>query len=281
MSLDPLTVAALVAIGLVGGLVGGLLGIGGSIIFIPAMAQLLGGGRQELFVVWSAVTLITNVFVGAGGAFGHWRSRRIILPAVWRIVPLGTAAAILGVQIADYLGGRALWILFGGVVCYMAYDSVMKLLHRSEPSALQSGDTLGSIRLTWPRVSAVSVPVGLFVGITGGGGGVFCVPGQQMFMGLPQKNSIANSSVAMIALSSVAAVVRNMKPLPEGIDHSMPLILAAILVPPAMIGAFYGGHLTHRLPDRLVRIVFLGFLLWTAYKSLLPKVTCRDWSVGG
>lgn len=281
MNLDPLTISILVAVGLVGGLLGGLLGIGGSIVFIPAMGQLLGSGRKDMFVVWSAVALICNVFVGAGGAFGHWRNRRIIPQVVKRIVPLGTAAAIVGVLAANVLDGRVLWLIFGAVVCYMAYISVLKLFHKSESAAIRSGDDLGSINITWPRVSAVAAPAGFLAGIIGIGGGIFSVPSQQMLMHMPQKNAIANSSITMIVFCSIAAIMRNLSPLPAGVTHADPLKLAAILVPPALVGAFLGGHLTHRLPDRLVRALFIGFLVWTAYKSFVKEADIpgllRDW----
>jgi uncharacterized membrane protein YfcA len=272
MNLETWNVSLLAAVGFIGGLLGGILGIGGSIIFIPAMSQLLSVGQPGEFRVWSAVALICNVFVGAGGAFGHWRNHRIIPQVIKRIAPLGTVAAIVGVLAANVLDSRVLWLIFGAVVAYMACDSVLRLVRKKESAAIRSGDALGLINVGWPRVTAVATPAGLLAGLIGIGGGIFSVPSQQMLMNMPQKNAIANSSVTMIIFCAIAAAVRYATlELPQGVTQADPLILAAILVPPALVGAFLGGHLTHRLPDRLVRVVFIGFLLWTAYKSFIAE----------
>ena len=269
MELDLAKGAILVLVGLVAGTTGGLLGIGGSVIFIPAMDQLLAGGSEGLYVLWAATALICNVFVGAGAAVGHYRNRRVIPKVVKMIVPLGVAAAVVGVLAANFLDAKVLWLVFGAVVCYMIHNNLRKLLGKVEPAALSAGAELDPRKVNVPRASAVALPTGFLAGMLGIGGGIYSVPSQQIFLHMPQKNAIANSSATMIVFCAIAAVVRNVTmTLPEGFTHWDPVRLAALLVPSAIIGAYVGGHLTHKLPDRLVRSLFVGFLLWTAYKCL-------------
>jgi len=264
--------ATLVGVGLLAGMVGGMLGIGGSVIFIPALGQLF---PQTGYGVFAAAALICNVFVGAGGAVGHWRNRRVILQVVRLIVPLGVVAALAGVFAANALEkrlDRVLWLVFGAVCCYMLYNNARRLLRRHQPAAMSAGEAVDPKKVNLPRTLPVALPAGFLAGMLGIGGGVYSVPSQQLFLGMPQKNAIANSSATMIVFCLIAAVVKNLTlALPPGGSHWHPLALAGLLVPPAVVGAFIGGHLTHRLPDRLVRGIFTAFIAWTIYKCFFAK----------
>jgi uncharacterized membrane protein YfcA len=267
------TVVILIVTGLIAGMGGGMLGIGGSVIFLPILGRVFPDTSYNIF---AAAALICNVFVGLGGAVGHYRNRRVIARVVKLILPLGVLGAVAGVLAANTLGhhglDKVLWGIFGIVVCFMVYDNARRLLGRSHPPALAAGDDLSSLRITVPRVSAVALPTGFLAGMLGIGGGTYSVPGQQMFLAVPQKNAIANSSATMVVFCAIAAVVKNFTvSLPEGMSHWAPITLAALLVPSAMVGAFLGGHLTHKLPDRLVRALFTAFLAWTAYECLFSK----------
>jgi len=266
-------VAVLIVTGLVAGIGGGMLGIGGSVIFLPILGRVFPDASYNVF---AAAALICNVFGGMGGAIGHYRNRRVIVSVVKRIIPLGIVAAIAGVLAANTLGrhglDKVLWGVFGAVVCFMVYNNVRKLFGRGHPAALDAGDDLASLRVTLPRVSAVAVPTGFLAGMLGIGGGTYSVPGQQIFLDMPQKNAIANSAATMVVFCSIAAVVKNLTvSLPDGMTHWAPIHLAALLVPSALVGAYIGGHLTHKLPDRLVRALFTAFLAWTAYECVFSK----------
>ena len=272
----------LIGTGLVAGIGGGMLGIGGSVIFIPVLGTVF---PKVPYGVFAAAALICNVFVGAGGAVGHYRNRRVIPKVVRMIIPLGIVAAVVGVLMANTLEDKgldeALWVIFGVVVCYMACNNVRKLFHRGEPAALDAADTLDPKKVSLPRVSAVALPTGFLAGMLGIGGGTYSVPSQQLILDMPQKNAIANSSATMIVFCAIAAVVKNVTlPLPGELSHWDPPLLAAVLVPSALFGAFIGGHLTHKLPDRLVRGLFVCFLGWTAYKCFFVKVNLPE-MIGG
>ena len=44
------------------------------------------------------------------------------------------------------------------------------------------------------------------------------------------------------------------------------LTLTALLAPAAMLGSYFGGHLTHMLPLKIVRSVFIGLMLLAAIR---------------
>lgn len=273
MELNFIDVLLLGLVGLIGGGLGGLLGIGGSIIFIPLMDQIFHGrlsAQGGAYNLWAATALLSNVFVGGGAAVSHWRNRRILPRAVKMIVPLGIAGAIVGVAVRVQLPPEALWVVFGVVAIYMAIRNLQRLWKRQETKAIDSDRSCDLPKLTWLRMTPVASITGFLSGILGIGGGVFSVPAQQLFIDIPQKNAIANSAATMPVFCAIAAIM-SLAALPEELSWVTAITLAGVLVPSALIGAFVGGHLTHRAPDVPIRMAFVALLLWTAYKGLLLK----------
>jgi len=273
----------LLAVGLLAGVVGGMLGVGGSIVFIPALGQLF---PEVGYGVYAAAALVCNVFVGLGSVVGHWRQRRIIAQVVKLILPLGAAAAVLGVLAANALErlklDKLLWAVFGAVIAYMLYDNMRRLFERRERAAMSADAELDPRKVNLLRAVPVAVPTGFLGGLLGIGGGVFSVPSQELFLHMPQKNAIANSSTTIVVFSAIAALVKNLTvALPAGLSHWHPLLLAGVLVPPAVVGALIGSRLTHALPDRLVRGLFAAFLAWTVYQCFFQKVNLPELLRGG
>ena len=80
-------------IGLVMGLTGGLLGIGGSVVMIPAMT-LAFGENQHLY---QASSMICNFFVAIASLVAHRRAD-VLEPGTLRwMIPAGIVAILLGV----------------------------------------------------------------------------------------------------------------------------------------------------------------------------------------
>ena len=53
-------------------------------------------------------------------------------------------------------------------------------------------------------------------------------------------------------------------------------MLAGLLTPTAMIGSHFGGHLTHRLNVKWVRVAFIALMVLSVYKMFTPKAKPRD-----
>jgi uncharacterized membrane protein YfcA len=114
---------AAVALGFAGGAVGGMLGVGGGILFVPALAIFLGEPQIEA----EATSLVAIVPVAIAGA---WRQRAYgnlrLGDAIWIGVlsPLGAAA---GVVIANAVSQRVLELSFAALVLVVA----AQLTHRA------------------------------------------------------------------------------------------------------------------------------------------------------
>ena len=108
--------------GLAGGVVGGLLGVGGGILFVPALAIFL----DETQVQAEATSLLAIVPVALVGTwrqhrFGNLRLRDgVVLGA---LSPLGVA---VGVVIANAVSQRVLELAFAALVLFVAFQLVRR-----------------------------------------------------------------------------------------------------------------------------------------------------------
>jgi uncharacterized membrane protein YfcA len=107
---------AAAAFGLAGGVVGGLLGVGGGILFVPALAIFL----DEPQIGAEATSLLAIVPVAAAGAwrqtdYGNVDLRDGVLIGI--LSPLGVAA---GVVIANAVSQRTLEIAFAVLILFIA-----------------------------------------------------------------------------------------------------------------------------------------------------------------
>jgi uncharacterized membrane protein YfcA len=124
-------------LGLVGGVVGGALGVGGGLLFVPALALVLGLSQVEA----EATSLLAVIAVGIVGAwrqygYGNVRRRDGALMGV-----LSVAGVAAGVALANILPERALKLLFAAVMLYFSVSLFRRALRVSSPV---TGDTLNS-----------------------------------------------------------------------------------------------------------------------------------------
>lgn len=114
--------AALIAVA--GGLAGGLVGVGGGVLFVPALTIFLGLGQVEA----ESTSLMMIVIVALVGAFrqnsyGNVRIREAIVIGV--LSPLGV---LIGVVVSNAVSQRALELSFAALVLFVAYQLIRRAL---------------------------------------------------------------------------------------------------------------------------------------------------------
>ena len=92
------------------------------------------------------------------------------------------------------------------------------------------------------------------------------VPAQQSFLKLPLKMSIANSATTILFSSVVGAFYKAQGLNDHGTSWSDALLMAAMLTPTAMIGAWFGAAKSHLWPVSTVRIAFALLLAYSIYR---------------
>jgi uncharacterized protein len=243
----------LLGIGLVAGCIGGMLGIGGSVIMIPAMTWFFGIAQH----LYQGAAMIVNFFVVLPAVYQHHRARAILWPVVKVTIPTAVLGVVAGVWLSSghwfhgpnerYLAG-----LFGAFLLYEAANNVKRLFSSRR---LPDIDEAAARNLPkWKTGLTVGVPAGLVGGLLGVGGGAVAVPMQQAFLKMPLRRAIANSATTIILVSVFGAVYKNYTNVQAGIPLQDSLRLAAFMVPTGMIGGFIGGRLAHTMPRGLLRL---------------------------
>jgi uncharacterized membrane protein YfcA len=116
----------------VGGAVGGLLGVGGGIIFVPALVIFLGDSQLEA----SATSLLAIVPVAI---IGTWRQHRHGNVKIRDGIVLGLLSipgVAIGVVVANAVPQRALELGFAALLLFVASQVLRRALRpQSEPDA--------------------------------------------------------------------------------------------------------------------------------------------------
>ncbi len=112
---------------LAGGMTGGLVGVGGGVLFVPALTVCLGLSQVE----GESTSLLMIVVVAIVGAYrqngyGNVRLREAMI--VGALSPLGV---LVGVGLANHVSERALQLAFAALALFMAAQLVRRA--RSAP----------------------------------------------------------------------------------------------------------------------------------------------------
>ena len=116
--------------------------------------------------------------------------------------------------------------------------------------------------LTPPRAVLVGIVGGSFSGLFGLGGGIVMVPLLTSLGGLTQRRASAYSLAAILPAAIVGSI-------PYLTHDAVDLISAALLVAGSVVGAAYGARLLARVPEALLRWLFVGVLVAGIVRSLL------------
>jgi uncharacterized membrane protein YfcA len=125
--MDAGSVAAAAAVGFAGGVTGGLLGVGGGVLFVPALVFFLGLSQLS----GESTSLLAIVPVAAVGAwrqrsYGNLRLRDAILIGV-----LSAPGVVIGTALANALPERVLKLSFAALQLFFAYGLAKRALDRN------------------------------------------------------------------------------------------------------------------------------------------------------
>lgn len=270
-------VLVLAGIGSLAGTFGGLLGVGGSVIMIPAMLLLFGPRHgMEAQHLYMAAAMIVNIFVAAPSAYRHNKAGAMLPPILKIMIPAAILGSVTGVFISNipaFSGAGSLWLsrIFGGFLLYVAGYNFWRLLSKTSMPEVTPRTAREISKL---RIALIGLPVGLSGGLLGIGGGALAVPLQQIVLRIPLRRAIANSSLNVFFVSIFGATLKNYtlsqhfyRP-GEPFNVIQSLGIAAVLIPTAFAGGYIGGFLTHWLPRGWLRAAFICLMLYGGYRLL-------------
>ncbi len=116
-----------VLIAVAGGVAGGLVGVGGGVLFVPALAVFLGLSQVEAEST-SLLMIVIVALVGAArqNSYGNVNLREALLIGV--LSPIGV---LIGVAVANNVSERVLQLSFAALALFMA----LQLIRRARSAA--------------------------------------------------------------------------------------------------------------------------------------------------
>lgn len=258
--------------GIAAGLFGSLVGLGGGILIVPLLTLVF-----DLPLLTAIGVSLVCVIVTSGAAAGVYLERRVANLRLGMTLELFTAVGALGgATIAFLIPERVLAALFGGLLAYVAVTMVRRREPADDPGSLVADEPAASTfaaSLSAPgyRVRNVgpgavgSVFAGVVSALLGIGGGTVKVPVMHVLMGVPLRVATATSNLMIGITASAGAIVYLLR---GGID---PYVAAPTAVG-VFLGASLGSRVAHRIDLRLLRLLFVVVLVYTAWQMLQRAV---------
>ena len=189
-------IATLSVIGLVMGLFGGMLGLGGSVIMIPAMVMVFGE-NQHLF---QASAMICNFLVGASSLAAHWKAQTLTKPVLKFLIPMAIVGILLGVAMSNLplFEGQNSYLLTRCFGVFLIYVLIYNCWRLFQPPMLAASDPDGHLPQRYPIAAAITgLATGLGAGLLGIGAGTISTPLQQTLLKAPIKRAMSNSAATI------------------------------------------------------------------------------------
>ena len=183
-----------------------------------------------------------------------------------RLELFAVTGAIGGVAVALVVPERAVAGAFAtflfGVAATLLRDAVRRRPAPGpvDPRRIDAGSSTGSGPVAGDRLGrgiAGAVAAGLLAGLFGIGGGIVLVPVMHLLMGVPLRVATATSAVVVGVTATSAALAYLVR---DGID----VVVAGPVVLGSVAGAWSGARLAPRVDPRLLRLLLVGILVYSA-----------------
>lgn len=265
--MDPILLLGLVILGIIAGILGALLGVGGGIIFIPALTIVYG-----LTAVSAAALSLVGIIAISSWGSAIYLNKGVPNIRIGLMLEIGgVAGAIIGAMIAVYLEDWILIAVFSAVMLFSAYRMIKNggsdyTLENEdgefEYNDLKCGESVCYDVEHKAGGTVGSIFAGMISSMTGVGGGVIKVPIMNIYMKMPIKAAAATSSYSLGITAFSGAVVYL-------IHGSIPLELAAFLIIGSVIGAEAGTSISARIDASSLKKYFSLLLIASAALMLL------------
>jgi uncharacterized membrane protein YfcA len=257
-------ILTILALGLTVGVLVGLLGIGGGVVLVPAMVNLLGYD-QHLAQGTSLFILLPPI--GLGALRQYWKNGQVDLPAGIYCAVGFLLGGYVGGRIAVPLPSRDLRGIFGFFLILSAILLWKKL--QAAPSTTQpaAGANTRNLSRTLGILGIASF-CGVASGMVGIGGGVLLVPLLGILFGFSQHRAQGTTLVALIPPTGLLAFLTYLK------AGYISWQTGLLLIPGVFAGGILGSYLARRLDPRRMRQVFASLMfllgLWQVFSVWQP-----------
>ncbi|KRM68252.1 sulfite exporter TauE/SafE family protein [Apilactobacillus ozensis] len=267
----------MIVLGIIAGIAGAILGLGGGIIVTPILTLMFGLDIKYAI----GASIIVVIATSSGSTIAYLKDEVLNLRVAMFLEIATTVGAIAGALLTGILSPKYLYILFGLLLVFSAYNMVKKLLNKNSKTSQIKNDQLATkLKLNGsyydksskkqldynvqnvPGGFIVMFGAGLASGLLGIGSGAFKVIAMDTFMKMPLKPSSATSNLMMGVTAAASATVYffNGSILPY---IAVPLALGILL------GSVIGSRIMQILPAKWIRAIFVPVLFYIGINMLL------------
>lgn len=265
MTIEPLLIAELAALGLCTGFLAGLLGIGGGMLMVPFVTFILASrGYPSEYTVKMAVatSLATICFTSLSSVRAHHRRGAVLWPVVRVLAPGILLGSLIGAQVAAALPGKVLGVLFAAFVAFSATQ--MFLNRKPAPSRTLPG-RLGTF--------GMGGVIGMLSSLVGAGGAFVSVP-FMTWCNIKIHDAVGTSAALgfPIALAGTLGYFwagMDLPQMPAGSVGYLYLPGLVVISTASVITAPWGARTAHAMDIRPLKKVFAGVLYVLAAYFLL------------
>jgi len=236
----------LLPLGIIVGLVAAILGIGGGLLYVPALT-LVGAAPIQ-----ATATSLLGISVGAiSSSFQNWRSKRLNIKLALMLAIPAMFSVTIGVAIAHIIPENYLLFGFAGLQLVAIY-----LINWKKKLGQQKNvfETKTNSSVSVPKAASIGFLAGILSGLFGVGGGIVMVPLQKVFLAQSIKAAIVTSLGAIVLISGVGVTQ-------YAIAGDILWLPGLMLGVGSLIGGQLGARLLPKLPEIWVRYLFTGLLI--------------------
>jgi uncharacterized membrane protein YfcA len=237
-----------VLIGLTAGVFGGILGIGGGLIMIPLMVEVLKLTQHKAH----GTSLVALVFTGIGGAITYASNGSVDLTGAALLAVTAVFTSPLGARYCNALTGKKLKIYFGA---FLIFCSALLLLKPYLTDAIGTVPNYAKIMI----LLTTGAFTGFLSGMMGVGGGTIMIPVMVILAGFTQHVAQGTSLLVMVPAGAIGAFTHwKMGNVEKGILWG--------LIPGIIFGTYLGGNIANIIPNDTLRLIFAGMLIFVGLR---------------
>lgn len=258
----------LVFIGIAGGFLSGLLGVGGGIVFVPALYFCLtafGVGPEHAMHISVGTSLASILVTGASSAFWHQKKGSIDFIVIKNWWPYIVAGTVAGTFFASSVDGHTLRKLFTIVTILIAIYMTFSKEDAIEPA---------THRVSITTEKAAAAFIGIISSLIGIGGAILSVP-FMTYIGVPMRKAVGTGGAigCVIALPAMIGYVLSGLPhadeLPPYSFGFVNLLAVAIIIPLSMFLSPVGVHVSHSVRRNALRRIFAVMLVIVSLRMFM------------
>jgi len=261
-------ILTLLAVGGVGGFLSGLLGVGGGVIFVPALYYTLisfapDAGHAMRVSIGTSTALI--LMTGASSAFWHHRKGSVDFAILKSWAPAVVCGVAVGTYFASTVNGHFLKQLFSSIMLLICVYMVLS----KEPL-----DDAPVHRVSVGIQRFFAAFVGMLAALLGVGGAMLNIP-FMTYIGLPMRKAVGTGGALAFIISFPAMIGYIISGLPH--EQELPpyclgyvnWLALIVILPISIVLSPIGVHVSHKLPKNVLRRIFAVVLALVSLRMFM------------